>query len=76
MSYKPHSLRGLLEEANKSVRKMISKEEYSASFVGSGDPMCPANYEQANEWIKDRIRVYVNTWVLPRIEAALEKVRK
>lgn len=76
MSYRPDSLRGHLEKANEMVQKMISKEEYSAHFISGWDIQCPKHRDAANNWIKDQIELYVKTWVLPHIKAALEKARK
>lgn len=78
MSHKRYSLRGHLEEALKMTREMISKEHDSvrAVFVDSDEHIYPRNPAAGNVWIKDQIRLYVETWVLPEIEAALAKVRK
>lgn len=75
-SRNPTSLRGRIESAKENVEKMISTDEYSAHFVGFGDPPCPDDRDAANDWIKDRIRLYVKTWVLPELDFVRKKITR
>lgn len=77
MSHSRYSLRGHLEEGVKMAEKMIATDQYSAAYISfAQDCDCPTKPDEANNWVKDQIRLYMETWVLPELRAALEKARK
>lgn len=74
-----NSLRGRIQTALDNTKKLIGREQYSAAlYPCGGAPPYPetGTNDDKNNWIKDRLELYVETWILPNLEAALKKVTK
>lgn len=69
-----NSLRGRIASALKATEGLLN-DGSCFKHLHSREPL-PKTEDEVNAFIKDRIRLYVETWILPDLRSALNKAER